>query len=133
MSIKYHGKRGIVYVSASGSVAAGPAAGIRAFTLDGAQDDVDTTEFGEGNRTSVLGFPAFRGTIDGFWASDDTLLRQASTSTDGCHLYLYPSRDAPSKYVGGPAWLDFSIRSAVDAAVTLTGNFRAKGQWNNAL
>jgi hypothetical protein len=133
MATKYHGKRGVVYASVSGTTGVVNVGGMRAFTLDGSQEDVDTTEFGEGNRTSVLGFPAFRGTLEGFWASDDTTVRLASQSTDGTSLYLYPSRDAPTKYVGGPAWLDMSIRSAVDAAVGVTANFRARGGWVNVL
>lgn len=130
---KYAGRNGVVYMSVSGSTSAIPVGGFRAFTMDGTQDDIDTTEFGAGNRTSVLGFPNYRGTIEGFWASDDTTLRQAATATDGTHIYLYPSSSAPSKYIGGPAWVDMSLRSAVDQAVGVTANFRARGTWVNAL
>jgi hypothetical protein len=133
MAVKYHGRNGVVYLSINGTTAAIAVGGMRAFTLDGTQDDVDTTEFGAGARTSVVGFPANRGTIEGFWASDDTTLRQAATSVDGTNIYLYPSSAAPSKYIGGPAWVDMSLRSAVDQAVGATGNFRARGAWVNNL
>jgi hypothetical protein len=133
MSVKYHGKNGLVYCSTSGSTGVVAVGGIRGFTLDGSQDDVDTTEFGDTNRTSVLGFPAFRGTLDGFWATDDQTIKSASQSTDGCHIYLYPSRNALARYMGGPSWLDMSINSAVDQAVRLAANFRARGSWINQL
>jgi hypothetical protein len=130
---KYHAKSGVIYMSVSGTTAAVVVGGFRAYTLDGSQEKVDTTEFGAGNRTSVQGFPAYKGTLTGFWASDDTTLRQASLSADGTNLYIYPSSAAPSKYVGGPAWVDMSLSGAVDAAVGVSGAFEAKGTWANAL
>lgn len=133
MAVKYHGKGGLVYMSTTGTGSPVLVGGMRAFTLDNTADNVDTTEFGATNRTSVLGFPGANGTIEGFWASDDTTLRQASQSTDGTIIALYPNSTAMSKYFGGPAWVDYSMRTAVDAAVTLTGNWRARGNMINAL
>lgn len=130
---KYHAKTGVVYMSISGTTNAIAVGGFRAYTLDGSQEKVDTTEFNAGNRTSVQGFPAYRGTLEGFWCSDDTTLRQGSQSSDGCHLYIYPSANAPSKYAGGPAWVDMSLRGAVDAAVGTTAAFEARGTWANVL
>jgi len=133
MAVKYHAKAGIIYMSTSGTTAASLVGGFRAYTLDGSQEKVDTTEFGATNRTSVQGFPAYAGTLTGFWASDDAIFRVASQSADGTNLYIYPSSNAPSKYVGGPAWVDMSLSGAVDAAVGTTAAFVAKGTWVNAL
>lgn len=133
MAVKYHGKRGLVYCSTSGTGPLVLVGGLRAFTLDNSRDLVDTTEFGAVNRTSVLGFPAGRGTFEGFWASDDSTLQQASVSPDGCQLAIYPSRDAMTRYWACPAWLDYSNRSAVDQAVTSTSNFTANGNIINLL
>ncbi len=133
MAVKYHGKGGLVYMSTTGTGSPVLVGGMRAFTLDNTADNVDTTEFGATNRTSVLGFPGANGTIEGFWASDDTTLRQAAQSTDGTILALYPSANTMTKYFGGPAWVDYSLRTAVDAAVTLTGNWRARGNMVNTL
>lgn len=129
MPIRYHAKKGVIYLSTSGTTAAVLVGQFRAYTLDSSVDDVDSTVFGATNRTSLIGFPALRGTLEGFWVSDDTTLRQAAASADGCHLYIYPSSDAPSKYAGGPSWVDKSLRGAVDAAVGITANFRANGNW----
>ena len=133
MATKYHGKTGLVYMSTSGAGAPVLVGAIRAFTIDNTVDDVDTTEFGATNRTSVIGFPNSRGTLEGFWASDDTTLRQAATSPDGTNIAIYPSSNAMTKCFGGPAWVDMSMRSAVDAAVTTTGNWRARGNMVNQL
>ena len=133
MSTKYHGKSGLVYLSTTGSSAASLVGGLRGFTLDGSTDTVDVTEFGATNRTYVIGFPNFTGTLDGFWASDDSTVRSAAGSADGCNIYLYPSSNAMSRYVGGPAFLNYSIRTAVDQSVAITANFSARGNWVNAL
>jgi hypothetical protein len=133
MAVKYHAKKGVVYMSTSGSTAAVPVGGMRAYTFDGSTEDVDTTEFGATTRTSVIGFPAGRGTLEGFWSSDDTTLRQAANSADGTNLYIYPSSDAPTKYFAAQAWVDMSIRGAVDSAVTTSANWRARGTVTNLL
>ena len=133
MATKYSGAMGLIYASSSGTGAPVLAGGFRAFTIDNTRDDIDTTEFGASNKTSVLGFPSSRGTFEGFWASDDTTLHDASISPDGTNIAVYPSRFAMSKYFGGPAWVDYSLRTAVDAAVTVTGNWRSRGNMVNAL
>jgi hypothetical protein len=133
MAVKYAGKNGLVYIATTGSGSPALAGGFRAFTMDGSTEKIDVTSFGAVNRESVQGFPAYRGTLEGFWMSDDTTLRTASLSTDGTIVYLYPSSAAMSKYVGGPAWIDMSVRSAVDQAVGTSANFEARGPWTNAL
>jgi hypothetical protein len=133
LAIKYHGKSGLVYMSTTGAGAPVLVGGMRAFTLDLTTDKVDVTEFGATNKTAVIGFPAARGTIEGFWATDDTTLRVAAGSPDGTNLALYPASNVMSKYFGGPAWVDFGLRTAVDAAVTLTGTWEARGNMINQL
>ena len=133
MATKYAGKSGLVYMSTSGTGSVVLVGGMRAFTLDLTTDKIDVTEFGATNKTAVLGFPAARGTIEGFWATDDSTLRSASSSADGTNIALYPSSSAMTRYFGGPAWVDFGLRTAVDAAVTLTGNWEARGNMLNQL
>jgi hypothetical protein len=133
LAIKYAGKSGLVYMSTTGAGSPVLVGGMRAFTIDNSTTDIDTTEFGAVNRTSVQGFPAANGTIEGFWASDDTTLRTASQSSDGTNLALYPSSNAMGKYFGGPAWVDMNVRTAVDQAVGLTANWRSRGNMVNQL
>jgi hypothetical protein len=133
MAVKYSGASGLVYLSTTGTGTPVLVGGLRAFTIDNSTDEIDTTEFGASNRTSVQGFPSSNGTLEGFWATDDTTLRQAATSPDGTNMALYPSRNAMTKYFGGPAWVDMSLNTAVDAAVTTTGNWRSRGNMINVL
>jgi hypothetical protein len=133
MAVKYAGKSGLVYLSTTGAGAPVLVGGMRAFTIDNSTTDIDTTEFGAINRTSVQGFPGSNGTIEGFWATDDSTLRTASQSPDGTNIALYPSSNAMTKYFGGPAWVDMNLRTAVDQAVGLTANWRSRGNMVNQL
>lgn len=132
-SVKYHGKRGIVYLSAALATAASQVGTIRGFTLDASRDYPEVTEFLDPNKTYVVGLPNFVGTLDGFFATDQSPIMAAQQSVSGCNIYLYPSVDAPTKWIGGPAFLDATIRTAVDQAVVETANFRAQGAWTNNL
>jgi len=133
MAIKYAGKSSIIYASTTGAGSPVLVGALREFTIDNSTTDIDTTEFGATNKTSVQGFPASNGTFTGFWASDDTTMRTASQSVDGCQIAIYPSRNAMTKYFAGPAWVDMSLRSAVDGAVGTTYNWRSNGNMINAL
>lgn len=94
-----------------------------------ATDKVETTSFGDANKTYVQGLKDISGQIAGHWEDTQDTLFDASESTDGCKLYLYPSSDAPTIYFYGPAWLDVSIEVGVSAAVTYSANFVANGSW----
>jgi hypothetical protein len=133
MATKYAGKQGLVYASIDGVAAPILVGACREFTIDLTTDKIDVTEFGAVNKTAVLGFPAARGTIAGFWASDDTTLRQAAGSVGGTIIALYPTSTLMTKFFGGPAWLDMSLREAVDTAVTTTFNWEARGSMVNNL
>ncbi len=126
---RYHGKRGRLYASTSGTGDAAAVASLNAWTLDMSTDEVDTTCFEDGNQTSVLGFPAYKGTFSGFWDDTEDTLFSAQESADGTKLYLYMSLDAVSKYFYGPAWVTASLDTGVKDAVKVSGTFSAKGSW----
>jgi len=139
MATKYAGRNGLVYADpgAGGNAGTGSAmvlvGALRAFTFDGSTDKIDVTEFGALNKTAVLGFPAARGTMEGFWASDDSTMRQCATNLNGCFIAVYPTQTQMTRYYAGPAWLDMSLRTAVDQAVTTTYNWEARGSMINVL
>jgi hypothetical protein len=125
----YHGKSGVVYLSATGSGTAIAAVQLSAWTLNMATDKVETTAFGDVNKTYVQGLKDISGTLTGFWDSATDQLFDAADSADGVKLYLYPSGNAPTIYFYGPAWLDSSINVEGGAAVTISGSFSANGAW----
>lgn len=133
MAIKYSGRNGLIYASPDATSAPVLVGGMRAFTLDLSTDKIDTTEFGATNKTEVLGFPAARGTLEGFWAADDNSLRTAANSLSGTNIALYPMSAMMNRYFGGPAWIDYGLRTAVDQAIGLTGSWTARGNMINAL
>lgn len=125
---KYHGKDAVVYLS----TAAGTAASVITMTkwsINKSTDKVPVTSFGDANKTYVAGLPDLTGTISGFWDSADDKLFQAADSATGANMYLYPSKNAPTKYWYGPAWLDASIDVDVNGAISLAGSFAANGSW----
>lgn len=125
----YAGRKGVVYLAASGSGTATNVIKLSHWTLNQATDKIDVTSFGDANKTYVQGLKDVQGTIAGFFDDTETKPFTAADSSDGCKLYLYPSSDAPTKYFYGPAWLDVSIDTGVAGAVTLSASFAANGSW----
>lgn len=126
---KYHGRRGMVYISSSGTGTASAVLGLTSWSLDLSQDRVETTEFGDTNKTYVQGLRDLQGSFEGFYNDAETKVFAGAQSSDGVKVYLYPSTDAPSKYAYGPAWLDVSIETGMSDAVKMSGSFAANGSW----
>ena len=85
------------------------------------------TNFDSTNLEELQGWPALRGTFEGYWNTDETKLFPASQSADGCKLYLYPTARVPSKYISTLAWLDASIETRVDGVTRVRGTYSAFG------
>lgn len=126
---RYHGRKGRVYMSTSGSGTAVPVDSLSEWVLNMATDRVDVTAFGDANKQSVQGLPDISGSFSGFWDDTEDDVWSARDSTDGVKIYLYPSTDAASKYWYGLAWVDFSVNVPVGGAATLSGTFSAAGNW----
>lgn len=126
---RYHGKKGVVYISISSTAVAVAAVALNRWTLSMPTDKVEVTAFQDLNKRYVQGLPDASGELSGFWDDTSDQLYDAGRSADGVNLYLYPSADAPSKYWYGPAWVDFSIEVGNDAAVTISAAWVANGAW----
>ena len=125
----YHGKSGLVYVSTTGSGTATSTIKQTAWTLDLSTDLVETTSFGDTNKTYVQGLRNIQGTLSGFWDDTESKLFTGSTSADGVKIYLYPSANALAKYAYGPAWLSVTMETGVADAVHVNSSFSANGSW----
>lgn len=126
---RYHAKKGVVYMSTSGSGDAVNVTALNAWTLSSAADRVEVTAFGDTNKQWVQGLPDVSGTLSGWWDDTSDQLYDGAQSSDGVKMYLYPSSDAASKYFYGPAWVDFSIDTTSSGAVSISGTFAANGAW----
>ena len=125
----YHSKDAVVYIATDGSGAASELVGCSEWTLDMGRDTVETTAFGDTNKTYVQGLPDISGTLNCFWRDDETKLFTAQASTSAVRCYLYFSRNAPTRYAYGTAWFSVSMSTGVADAVTLSANFVAGGNW----
>jgi hypothetical protein len=128
---RYHGKRGVLYISTTGAGAAAPVIGqLSEWSIDFTTDKQEVTAMGDLNKIKVAGLKDVTGRLSGFWdnASSDALFTGAD-SADGVRMYIYPSQDAITKYFYGPAWMDMSIAGSVGGAVTISSSFDANGNW----
>lgn len=126
---RYGGRKGVVYLSTTGTGAATNVIGLTQWSIDMTQDLIDVTGFGDSNKQYVTGLKDVKGSISGNWDNAETKLYAAAQSTDGVKFYLYPSSDATGYYFYGPAWLDFSMSVDQAGAVKVSGNFGANGAW----
>ena len=125
----YHGRSGLVYMSATGATAAVSVANLTAWSLDMSRDKAETTCFGDANKTYVAGLKDISGSLSGFWDDTDDTLYDNAESTSGVLMYLYPSSNVLTKYWYGPAWVDMSVTVGVGEAVATSGTFVANGAW----
>jgi hypothetical protein len=131
---KYHGKKGIVYFSTTGTGAAVNVANLSSWSLNFATEKAETTSFTETNKTYVQGLKDVSGDFQGFFDDVTTAaLFTAADSADGIKAYLYVSSDAVTRYFYGPAWIDMSIAVPVGGAVTVSGSIAANGSWGYRL
>ena len=126
---RYHGGKGVIYQSITGSGTATATVSLSKWSLDKATDTVEVTAFGDLNKQYVQGLPDVKGTISGWFDSADDSLFDGADSSDGVKLYLYPSSLAPTIYHYGPAWLSASIDVDAKGAVSISGTFVASGNW----
>jgi hypothetical protein len=98
-----------------------------AWTMDRSTARVDVTNFDSINQEELQGWPALRGTFEGYWNTDETKLFSAATSPNGVKAIFYPTKRQPSKYVSCTAWLDASIETRTDGVTRIRGTYSAYG------
>lgn len=126
---RYHGKKGVVYMSTTGTGNASPVIAMASWSLDMSTDTVEVTAFGDVNKSYVQGLKDLKGSISGFWDDTETKPFVGADSPDGVKIYLYPSSDATTKYWYGPAWVSASVDADNGDAVKVSMDFVANGAW----
>jgi hypothetical protein len=126
----HSGRTGVVYLAIEASTGVATLCiKLNAWTLNLATDKFEVTSFADTNKTYVQGLKDIQGTLGGFWDDTETKPFGGAASTTGVKLYLYPDSTAPTKYAYGTAWLDASIETPVNGAVTTSMNFAAASSW----
>lgn len=104
--------------------------GAAGWTLNKTVDRVETTAHGDANKTYVQGLPDVSGDFTVVLETTDDTYFDASESTNGCNIYLYPDYvNTPTLYHYGPAWVDASISTDISSRVEVKGTFGANGSW----
>lgn len=127
---QYHGKNGVVYMSASAATAAVPFLYQTEWTLNSAAATDDVTHFGNINMRYVMGIPDCVVELSGFWDDTYDAPWDNARSATGVNVYLYPNSGVPTKYWYGPAWFSFNeISVPVGGAISISGTASANGDW----
>lgn len=113
---------------ASDTAAAEPIAFLNSWSLDASTDREEVTAFGDLNKIYVAGLPDASGDFDGFYDTATAQLWTASQDGLARKFYLYPDTGTVTQYWFGTGFFDFSISTAVDGAVEVSGSWQAASQ-----
>jgi hypothetical protein len=129
---RIHGKRGQVKIDPTGGATPVLVASLNEWSLDMSKDRVDVTSFGDTNKQTVLGLPAYSGTFGGFWDEETTPAEVMAVILGdiAAMLQLIPDSASPTFLFSGLANLDGSIKASATGAVTIAGKFDAAGPWS---
>ena len=127
-----HGKNGAIYFyGAKGSGT--KVVNKTEWTLSLNRDYVDSTVFGDSNKTYLVGLKDVSGTFAGLLHLGSGLADEQvnATDSDAIDIYLYADDRTSNEFLVayGPGLVDASITASNTDAIKTTGNFRAAGAW----
>jgi len=123
-----HGKRGAIYLGGPKGTGT-KVVNKTEWTLSLNRDYVDSTVFGDTNKTYLVGLKDIQGTFAGLLDILGDAQVNAANS-DSMQIYLYADDgDTPMLVAYGPGLMDASITASNTDAIKCTGNFRAAGAW----
>ena len=124
-----HGKNGAIYLG-------GPkGSGVKLvnkteWTLNLNRDYVDSTVFGDPNKTYLVGLKDVQGTFAGLLAiAGDAQVNAANSDSLDIYLYGDDRQGFELLIASGPGLMDASITASNTDAIKTSGNFRAAGAW----
>jgi hypothetical protein len=125
-----HGKNGAIYLGGAKGAGGTKIINKTEWTLSLNRDYVDSTVFGDTNKTYLVGLKDISGTYAGLMDNAGDLLVNATDNSAGLPTYLY-SDDGSSAVLlaSGVALHDSAINCSNTDAVRVSGNFRANGPW----
>lgn len=126
---RMYGSEGQIKMDPTGGAIGAVVASMNAWTLNMARDKADVTAFGDPNKVYVQGKPDIKGTIGGWFDTDDVAIFDAALGEIAVALELTPSTLFPTYLWKGLAWLDSAIDVKATGAVSVSGNFVAAAGW----
>lgn len=125
---KYHGRGGVAYLAATNTGAATAVANLTQWSLQIEADTAEVTSLGDDWKSFVRGTAGWSGSLQGFFADDADVPFDAFDGANKVRVYLYPSKDAPSKYWHGYVWpTGATVETAIGGAVSFTAPFTGDG------
>lgn len=126
-----YGSKGEIKMDPAGGTgaAAVAVASMNSWTLNMARDKADVTAFGDPNKVYVQGLPDIKGTVGGWFDTDDVSIFDVALGDTSAWLELTPSSLFPTFLWKGLAWLDAAIDVKATGAVAISGNFVAAAGW----
>ena len=124
-----HGKNGAIYLHGKKGT------GVKLvnkteWTLNLNRDYVDSTVFGDTNKTYLVGLKDVQGTFAGLLATaGDEQVNAANSDAIDIYLYADDRQGYELLIASGPGLMDASITASNTDAIKTTGNFRAAGPW----
>lgn len=104
-------------------------ASMNSWTLNMARDKADVTAFQDPNKVYVQGLPDIKGTVGGWFDTDDVTIFDVALGDVAAFFELTPSTLFPTFLWKGLGWLDASIDVKATGAVSISGNFVAAAGW----
>ena len=137
--VKRHGKNGAIFLGGASGSGGVKVASKTEWSLQRNRDYVDSTTFGNTNKTYLAGLPNIQGTYAGILDVSGDLLLSAATS-EALLIYLYADDvlDATGSagnvlVAHGSGFLDATVNCTNTDAVRITGEFRASANWTTDL
>ncbi len=123
---RVHGRFSRVYCGIASAGTAEPVPFITDWAFNGAVDFVEVTALGDTAKVRVAGLPDNSGTYSGIYDTATAQLFTAASDGIARKTYLYTDiTGTPGQYWWGTAFWDFSFKSGVSQADTISGNFVA--------
>lgn len=125
-----HGKNGAIYFGGPKGGAGVKVVNKTEWTLNLNRDYVDSTVFGDTNKTYLVGLKDVQGTFAGLLAvAGDAQVNAANSDAIDIYLYADDRTSHELLIASGPGLVDASITASNTDAIKTTGNFRAAGAW----
>lgn len=130
---RMYGSKGSIKAdpTGAGGVTAVEVASMASWTLNMARNKADVTSFQDANLTYVVGLPDIKGSLGGWFDSDELTIFDIAMGDIACFLELIPSTIVTPTPImwSGKAWLDAAIDVKATGAVSVSGTFVAAGDW----
>lgn len=128
---RLHAKNAAIYLDAAkNQTGAKKVAAKSSVTLNLGRDYVETTSFGDTNKTYVTGLRDVSGQWEGFLdVSGDLLVNASANDTQQIYIYADDRTGFEILVAHGPGLFDATITLSNADAAKANGNFRASGPW----